>query len=271
MTDRPYCSLSTLIDSNNVEDDLICGICMDLMIHPIQCHGGHSWCLDCIKNNNRTKCPICPESIDIDDPTVNWAIKNIIESKQCKCPIKNCTWTNSLGLLKLHWEKCSKVIWLLTDSEDEKEDFHYKTGDLSSPDPTEVMRMVEMNDNNNLEDNNDDYLNSSEESDYEQRDQKSQMSKKRSEKSKEQAKKRHKEIRNCPVCVKKLTYGGLTSHKRSLGHNKALMERYTTLKCSSLEEFQRLTEGYRNFTEFYSSKYDSSFKDFVKQIEYSKI
>lgn len=46
--------------TNEVEEAFICGICRGVMIKPVCCKDGHSWCHECI-TQWLDKNPICPE------------------------------------------------------------------------------------------------------------------------------------------------------------------------------------------------------------------
>ena len=88
MTDnrlRKY-KLSDIIIDKEIDNSFKCGICMGILNTPILCGGGHSWCLDCIKTNNKKKCPLCPKSIDSDNPAINISLQSLIGTIICKCP-----------------------------------------------------------------------------------------------------------------------------------------------------------------------------------------
>ena len=86
MIDRLY-TLTDICVEENIDSDFKCGICMDIFRSPIQCSGGHSWCLDCIIQNVKTTCPICPRLIDSTvNCIVNYSLKSIIGKMHFKCP-----------------------------------------------------------------------------------------------------------------------------------------------------------------------------------------
>ncbi|XP_064177230.1 zinc-binding protein A33-like [Anguilla rostrata] len=66
------------------EDDLCCSVCCDIFKEPVLLKCSHSFCGVCLKQyweeKSSRECPICRRNASREDPPVNLALKNIVES-----------------------------------------------------------------------------------------------------------------------------------------------------------------------------------------------
>ena len=79
-----------LIDNKNVED-LICPICLNILINPINCSdkkNSHSFCKKCINKylKEKNKCPICKNFFEY---KINKEINNLLYNLSFNCLFKN--------------------------------------------------------------------------------------------------------------------------------------------------------------------------------------
>lgn len=85
--DKKYRTSDILIENeftNQLKNELTCGVCLDILDAPIQCIGGHSWCHHCIIQSGRENCPICPNKFNTIGRNIIAA--NLIGKLSCKCP-----------------------------------------------------------------------------------------------------------------------------------------------------------------------------------------
>ncbi|XP_061108894.1 zinc-binding protein A33-like [Conger conger] len=66
------------------EDDLCCSVCCDIFKEPVVLKCSHSFCRVCLQQcweeKGSRECPICRRKASMDDPPLNLALKNIVES-----------------------------------------------------------------------------------------------------------------------------------------------------------------------------------------------
>ncbi|XP_064176342.1 zinc-binding protein A33-like isoform X1 [Anguilla rostrata] len=66
------------------EDDLSCSVCCDIFKEPVLLKCSHSFCKICLQQcwekKSSRECPICRRNASREDPPVNLALKNIVES-----------------------------------------------------------------------------------------------------------------------------------------------------------------------------------------------
>ncbi|XP_035254663.1 zinc-binding protein A33-like [Anguilla anguilla] len=66
------------------EDDLCCSVCCDIFKEPVLLKCSHSFCKICLQQcwekKSSRECPICRRNASREDPPVNLALKNIVES-----------------------------------------------------------------------------------------------------------------------------------------------------------------------------------------------
>ncbi|XP_064176651.1 E3 ubiquitin-protein ligase TRIM35-like isoform X2 [Anguilla rostrata] len=66
------------------EDDLCCSVCCDIFKEPVVLKCSHSFCGVCLKQyweeKSSRECPICRRKASMDDPPINLALRNIVES-----------------------------------------------------------------------------------------------------------------------------------------------------------------------------------------------
>ena len=114
-----------------VAPELECPICHDIMLIPIQCRRGHSVCSHCahqvasaagaVGAAGMAMCPSCRGPINLEDPTINFALQNMIDRVTCRCPNGtvaagggaawdgDCTWHGTFDVLEAHLGVCSCV------------------------------------------------------------------------------------------------------------------------------------------------------------------
>ena len=81
--------LIDIIIDKDINEKLKCRKCHDILRSPIQCNGGHSWCLDCIIKTKSNVCPICPHSINPYNPQIDITARDEIGILLCRCPFNN--------------------------------------------------------------------------------------------------------------------------------------------------------------------------------------
>ncbi|XP_061106707.1 zinc-binding protein A33-like [Conger conger] len=66
------------------EDDLCCSVCCDIFKEPVVLKCSHSFCRVCLQQcweeKSSRECPICRRKASMDEPPLNLALKNIVES-----------------------------------------------------------------------------------------------------------------------------------------------------------------------------------------------
>jgi hypothetical protein len=121
--------------------ELECPICHDLMLVPIQCRRGHSVCAHCARqvastaaaagaagsgaaaasssSSGDAMCPTCRGPMNLDDPTINFALQRMIDRLACRCPNAvaasghgsaggegGCPWRGTFEVLEAHLRVC---------------------------------------------------------------------------------------------------------------------------------------------------------------------
>lgn len=106
-------NFSTALFVDKIEDDLICGICKDVLNEPINLPCPHIFCQKCLSKNKENKCPICRLNYTDSPLMLNSYVNQMVCNLKVKCIFyeKGCTWTGIIGnnkrhLLK-HIEECS--------------------------------------------------------------------------------------------------------------------------------------------------------------------
>jgi hypothetical protein len=91
----------------DIDDDLLCGICQEILNDPHQCQNGHMFCKTCLLAalKYKSKCPICKTSLDKNYLCKNQYVHNFIQTRRvvCKCKSEElskdlgCVWTGNLS------------------------------------------------------------------------------------------------------------------------------------------------------------------------------
>ncbi|KAJ8261687.1 hypothetical protein GJAV_G00157190 [Gymnothorax javanicus] len=67
-----------------LEDELCCSFCCEIFKEPVLLKCSHSFCRECLKQyweeKSSRQCPICRRKASMNEPPVNLALKNIVES-----------------------------------------------------------------------------------------------------------------------------------------------------------------------------------------------
>src|SRR5689334_22205534 len=94
---------STLL-VNAVNENLLCGICLEVLNNPQQCKNGHMCCKECLRLTTLTKneCPTCKCSLDGDRTSCNRYVREVVENLEVKCGSISCTWKGSLCQREQH-------------------------------------------------------------------------------------------------------------------------------------------------------------------------
>jgi hypothetical protein len=89
-------------------DNLICGVCLEVLKNPHQCKNGHMACLSCITTalDSNQECPTCKTYLSIKKLSRSLAIGQIIDDLEIKCSSDKCDWTGKLGEQSTHSESC---------------------------------------------------------------------------------------------------------------------------------------------------------------------
>ena len=72
-----------LNQQEEVEDELSCTICLDIMYRPVTTECGHTFCKQCLSDALAVKkqCTICREPVTTDNLPVNITLQKILEKK----------------------------------------------------------------------------------------------------------------------------------------------------------------------------------------------
>uniref|UniRef100_A0A667Z3U1 RING-type domain-containing protein n=1 Tax=Myripristis murdjan TaxID=586833 RepID=A0A667Z3U1_9TELE len=77
----------------STEEDLTCRICYQVFSKPVMLQCGHSFCKDCVDNYWKVtvfhKCPLCKKFLPDTKPSVNFALKNLIENYKANRSLSN--------------------------------------------------------------------------------------------------------------------------------------------------------------------------------------
>ncbi|KAM6960115.1 E3 ubiquitin-protein ligase TRIM21-like [Tautogolabrus adspersus] len=83
-------------NTGSLEKHVTCTICMNVFVDPVTTACGHSFCKDCLLNNNDMVCPRCKKPLSR-TPDVNIALKNLVEEIKKKIPEKEDEYTGAPG------------------------------------------------------------------------------------------------------------------------------------------------------------------------------
>ncbi|KAJ8246506.1 hypothetical protein COCON_G00235050 [Conger conger] len=90
------------------EDDLCCSVCCDIFKEPVVLKCSHSFCRVCLQQcweeKSSRECPICRRKASMDEPPLNLALRNIVES-YLKQKIERETADKTEARCSLHGEK----------------------------------------------------------------------------------------------------------------------------------------------------------------------
>ncbi|MBN3320195.1 TRI35 protein, partial [Atractosteus spatula] len=93
--------------NSELEDELTCSMCFEIFMNPVVLKCSHSFCKACLEKtwmlNSSRECPFCRRRSSTDNPPLNLALRNIVESylkKNSKSPAEQ-----SEELCMLHGEK----------------------------------------------------------------------------------------------------------------------------------------------------------------------
>ncbi|XP_012886571.1 PREDICTED: E3 ubiquitin-protein ligase TRIM31 [Dipodomys ordii] len=77
--------------TSNLQDEVICSICMDTLQEPVTIDCGHTFCLRCISqvgssSDELLKCPLCQKFVQRSTIRPNWLVVNLVERIQAIDP-----------------------------------------------------------------------------------------------------------------------------------------------------------------------------------------
>ncbi|XP_042539839.1 E3 ubiquitin-protein ligase TRIM31 [Dipodomys spectabilis] len=77
--------------TSNLQDEVICSICMDTLQEPVTTDCGHTFCLRCISqvgssSDELLKCPLCQKFVQRSTIRPNWLVVNLVERIQAIDP-----------------------------------------------------------------------------------------------------------------------------------------------------------------------------------------
>ncbi|XP_069880399.1 E3 ubiquitin-protein ligase TRIM31 [Dipodomys merriami] len=77
--------------TSNLQDEVICSICMDTLQEPVTIDCGHTFCLRCISqvgssSDELLKCPLCQKFVQRSTIRPNWLVVNLVEKIQAIDP-----------------------------------------------------------------------------------------------------------------------------------------------------------------------------------------
>ncbi|XP_049724466.1 E3 ubiquitin-protein ligase TRIM31 [Elephas maximus indicus] len=78
---------------SNLQEEVICPICIDILQDAVTIDCGHSFCLSCISwtqdpSDGLLKCPLCKKSVRKDTLRPNWLLMNLVEKIQAMSPLE---------------------------------------------------------------------------------------------------------------------------------------------------------------------------------------
>ncbi|XP_072559804.1 E3 ubiquitin-protein ligase TRIM35-like isoform X2 [Paramormyrops kingsleyae] len=106
--------------TSSLDEELCCAVCSDFFKDPLVLKCSHSFCRVCLqkfwKENSSRECPLCRRKSSVDDPPVNLALRNIVESylqqkrvrkvaEKSEAPEKNEAPEKTESRCSLHGEK----------------------------------------------------------------------------------------------------------------------------------------------------------------------
>ncbi|KAJ8261660.1 hypothetical protein GJAV_G00156870 [Gymnothorax javanicus] len=90
------------------KDELCCSVCFDIFKEPVVLKCSHSFCKVCLKQyweeKSSRECPICRRNASMEEPPVNLALRNIVES-YLQQKTERETAEKSEDICSLHGEK----------------------------------------------------------------------------------------------------------------------------------------------------------------------
>ena len=68
-------------DLEEIDEDLVCSICLDLLYNPLCTQCGHTFCKSCLAESllNKRECPLCNELCYISNASVNVTLRKMLE------------------------------------------------------------------------------------------------------------------------------------------------------------------------------------------------
>eukprot|EP00961_Rhodomonas_salina_P299416 3938910-Rhodomonas_salina.12 len=109
---------------DKVDENLVCGICQNVMVKPHSCQNGHTFCLWCISRwlTGKSKtCPVDREATQLSQLVNFRPLQNMIEKLRVRCPTavsqraargasRPCPWTGTLDARERHMLECHQVM-----------------------------------------------------------------------------------------------------------------------------------------------------------------
>ena len=96
--------------AGTVDQEFICGICLEVFQDPVNTPCGHTFCRQCIVSSLDTKdhCPLDRKHVDPADLSPVRALSGFLEKLPVKCPHhdKGCTFSSPRNALKEHIKVC---------------------------------------------------------------------------------------------------------------------------------------------------------------------
>ncbi|KAM4834901.1 E3 ubiquitin-protein ligase TRIM31 [Thomomys bottae] len=73
--------------ARNLQDEVICSVCMDILREPVTIHCGHTFCRACISQTGNAlddllRCPLCQKFVPKSTLKPNWVLVNLVERIQ---------------------------------------------------------------------------------------------------------------------------------------------------------------------------------------------
>ncbi|RXN00319.1 E3 ubiquitin-protein ligase TRIM21 [Acipenser ruthenus] len=70
-------------NTSGLEEELSCAVCCEIFKDPVTLHCNHSFCKACLdqcwKEKGTRECPVCRRRASIEDPAVDFRLRNIVE------------------------------------------------------------------------------------------------------------------------------------------------------------------------------------------------
>lgn len=112
----PACTLRTLrlVREDEVEEDLLCALCLHPAIDPVMCKGGHMFCLECVTNRINSGATRCPVGGNSEPPLALNAmgqappfVKKVLRALEVHCTYAPwCEWQGTVARAAEHVKMC---------------------------------------------------------------------------------------------------------------------------------------------------------------------
>lgn len=97
------------INKDQIPEELRCSVCSEVFDNPTRVKCGHTFCLKCIENCQKKKCPECGRGAALKTKIKNFIVKRLVSELDVECP-KNCGRVGSLQNIENHFKVCKGKV-----------------------------------------------------------------------------------------------------------------------------------------------------------------